>query len=284
VARAIHATSRRRDRPFVAVNCGALSETLLEAELFGSERGAYTGANASRPGLFVAAHGGTLLLDEVGDMPPAMQTALLRVLETSEVRAVGSTKPRSVDVRVIAATHRDLVDLVRKGAFRDDLRYRLEVIQLVVPPLRDRLETADSASICSRTLGTAGLPERRLSQAALDALLRRTWAGNVRELRHVLANAALSAESGLIAPEDLPPERTASASEAPAVASLDLAGPDGHATRVQAIRSALQATAGHRGRAAELLGISRSTLYRYLEIYEIDLAEFEPLGRAREES
>jgi DNA-binding NtrC family response regulator len=179
-----------------------------------------------------------------------------------------------------------LLELVRKGAFRDDLRYRLEVIQLVVPPLRERLE--DMPELCQHLLDDArrryGLPERRLSQAALDALVRRTWAGNVRELRHVLASAALSASSGMIGPEDLPPERAASVSDAPAAASLDLAGPDGHATRVHAIRSALQATAGHRGRAAELLGISRSTLYRYLEIYEIDLAEFEPLGRPREES
>jgi transcriptional regulator with GAF, ATPase, and Fis domain len=283
VARAIHASSARRDGPIVAVNCGALSETLLAAELFGVERGAYTSANASRPGLFVAAHGGTLFLDEVGDMPPAMQTALLRVLETSEIRPVGSTRARKVDVRIVAASHRDLVELVRRGTFRDDLRYRLEVVRVEVPPLRERLE--DLPELCGHLLLDAGrrygLPERRLSAEALQALALRRWPGNVRELRHVLTGAALAASGPLIAPRDLPPERAADrlvaagGPAADAAAAPPVPDVDGHALRVESIRRALKATAGHRGRAAGLLGISRSTLYRYLDAYSIDVGEFD---------
>jgi DNA-binding NtrC family response regulator len=265
VARAIHAASARRDRPFVAVNCGALSENLLAAELFGAERGAYTGATTSRPGVFVAADGGTLLLDEVGDMPPAMQTSLLRVLETSEITPVGATRPRKVDVRILAASHRDLLQLARGGAFRDDLRYRLEVVRIEIPPLRDRME--DLPELCVHLLREAGqryhLPERRLAPATLAALYARRWPGNVRELRHVLASAALAADGDAILPGDIPPERAAR--DDGEIGEAAATGPDGHAMRSDSVRRALRATAGHRGRAAKLLGISRSTLYRYLQ-------------------
>ncbi len=285
VARALHAASNRRDRPFVAVNCGALSESLLAAELFGAERGAYTSATASRPGLFVAADGGTLFLDEVGDMPPAMQTALLRVLETSEVRPVGATRVRKVDVRIISASHRDLLEQVRSGAFRDDLRYRLEVVEVHVPPLRERLE--DLPELCEHFLADVrrryNLRECRLAPDALAALSRRRWAGNIRELRHVLASAALTAASGTILPTDLHPERGADAEE-PSGESSEALGPDGHAIRIQSIRRALRAAAGHRGQAAKLLGVSRSTFYRYLQIYGIDAQEFERTGPAKDDA
>jgi transcriptional regulator with GAF, ATPase, and Fis domain len=286
VARALHSASARRDRPFVAINCGALSENLLESELFGAERGAYTSAIASRPGLFVAAHGGTLLLDEVGDMPPAMQAALLRVLETSEIRPVGSTRSRTVDVRVLAASHTDLVRLVSEGKFRDDLRYRLEVVQIEVPALRTRL--ADLPELCEHLLADVrrryNLPACRLSKDALEMLGRRSWPGNVRELRHVLASAALSAAESAILPADLPPERVSVPPPASAFPNADSVAirEDGHQARVESIRGALRATAGHRGRAAQLLGISRSTFYRYLEMYRIDPTEFEhPTGDDR---
>jgi transcriptional regulator with GAF, ATPase, and Fis domain len=269
VARAIHAASPRRDQPFVAINCGALSETLLAAELFGAERGSYTGATTSRSGLFVAADGGTLLLDEVGDMPPAMQTTLLRVLETSEIRPVGATHARKVNVRVLAASHRDLLELVRRGGFRDDLRYRLEVVRIEVPPLRDRLE--DMPELCHHLLDDVrqryNLPERRLTPAALQALCLRRWPGNVRELRHVLASASLAAEGPSILPNDLPNERSALEITADHGTSKALV-PDVHAARIGSIHNALRATAGHRARAAKLLGISRSTLYRYLQSKE----------------
>jgi transcriptional regulator with GAF, ATPase, and Fis domain len=281
VARAVHAASARRDRPFVALNCGALSETLLAAELFGSARGAYTGSTEKRPGLFAAAHLGTLLLDEVGDMPLAMQTALLRTLESGEVRPVGSTQVRKVDVRVIAASHHDLVELVKQGRFRDDLRYRLEVVRIEVPALRRHLE--DLPELCEHLIGDArrqyGLSEKRLSAAALDALRLRTWRGNVRELRHVLVNGALTAAGSLIEPGDLPAERAAE-KDAP-----DHTGPEGelhgYAFRADAIRRALLATRGHRGRAAKLLGVARSTLYRYCDTYGIELADVDTPWGAR---
>jgi transcriptional regulator with GAF, ATPase, and Fis domain len=272
VARAVHDASGRRDRPFVAVNCGGLSENLLESELFGAERGAYTSANSSRPGLFVAAHSGTLFMDEVGDMPPSMQTALLRVLETSEVRPVGATKARTVDVRVLVASHRDLLELVRKGLFRDDLRYRLEVIRIEVPALRDRLD--DLPELCEHLLRDArrryNLPDKRLAPAAIHVLGLRRWPGNVRELKHALVGAALAAQGPVIGPEDIPAERAADAGAAESQ-SLDApeAEVDGHALRADSLRRALKATAGNRGKAAKLLGISRSTFYRYLESYGI---------------
>jgi transcriptional regulator with GAF, ATPase, and Fis domain len=295
VARALHGLSNRRDRPFVAVNCGALSETLLAAELFGAERGAYTGATAARPGLFLAADGGTLFLDEVGDMPSAMQAALLRVLETSEIRPVGSVRVRKVDVRLIAASHRDLVDLARRGTFRDDLRYRLEVVRIEVPPLRERLEDLPELSeyLLREIRSRYGLPERRLAAEAIQALSRRLWPGNVRELRHVLASAALTATGAMIQRADLPPERAA----APPVLRLPTPVPatppapadalgddvDGHALRVDSIRRALKATAGHRARAAQLLGIARSTFYRYLDLYGIDAQDFDRPDGDRDE-
>jgi DNA-binding NtrC family response regulator len=274
VARAIHAASARRDQAFVAVNCAALSENLLAAELFGSERGAYTGATAARPGLFVAAHGGTLFLDEVGDMPPAMQKALLRVLETAEVRAVGSASTRRVDVRLVAASHRDLAQLVQAGSFREDLLFRLEVVRVMVPPLRERLD--DLPALCERLLHDTrkryNLPDRRLSAEALGALRLRRWPGNVRELRHVLAGATLNAVRDLITPADLPPERGAGPAQ---TESLIEDEDNGHALRAAAIRRALRATKGHRARAAKLLGISRATLYRYCETYQVEMRDFD---------
>jgi serine/threonine-protein kinase PknK len=282
VARAIHATSNRRDRPFVAINCGALSENLLAAELFGAERGAYTSATSARPGLFVAADRGTLFLDEVGDMPHSMQVALLRVLETSEIRPVGATRSRRVDVRILAASHRDLLSLVRAGTFRDDLRYRLEVIRVEVPPLRERLDDLQELSehLLREARRVYGLPERRLSSSAIAALELRRWPGNVRELKHVLASAALATEGPIIGLEDIPAERAAnpdtSGSEPPP------ADVDGHALRADSIRRALRATAGNRGQAAKLLGISRSTLYRYLESHGIAPDSVHPSAEAEE--
>jgi transcriptional regulator with GAF, ATPase, and Fis domain len=281
VARAIHAASARRDRRLVAVNCGALSESLLEAELFGAERGAYTSAVAARPGLLVMADGGTLFLDEVGDMPPAMQVALLRVLETGEVRPVGGSRTRKVDVRVLAASHRDLVALEHEGRFRADLRFRLEVVRVEVPPLRDRLEDLPllAEHLLAEVRKRYALPARHLARDAIDALAARAWTGNVRELRHVLASAALQATGAVITATDLPAERSSAPARAAAV-DAPAAPVDGHEERANAIRRALRATAGQRARAAQMLGISRSTFYRYLEMYGIDPREFGPdLGK-----
>jgi DNA-binding NtrC family response regulator len=196
VARAVHASSLRKEGPFVVESCAALPEGLLEAELFGHEKGAFTGATESRRGAFERADGGTLFLDEVGDMPPRMQALLLRALETGEVRPLGSPAPRRVDCRIIAAARQDLRALVRGGRFREDLFFRLNVIRIVVPPLRERKE--DLPALSEAFLREIGKPASALSPRALEALLRYDWPGNVRELKHAIERASLLAGDGPI--------------------------------------------------------------------------------------
>jgi DNA-binding NtrC family response regulator len=194
-ARALHEASPRRSGPFVAVNCAAVSESLLEAELFGHERGAFTGADRARPGLFVQAHGGTLFLDEIGETSPAMQAKLLRALESGEVRPIGGATSRAVDVRVVCATRRDLAAEVRRGAFRADLYYRLAHLCVELPPLRRRLQ--DLPDLVSALLGQLGAPGAapRIGPEALARLARHAWPGNLRELKNVL-RVALSFDEG----------------------------------------------------------------------------------------
>ncbi len=204
-ARRIHAQSRRHAGPLQAINCAALPEALLEAELFGSTRGSYTGADRDRPGLFRLAHGGTLFLDEIGEMPQSMQAKLLRALEDRRVRPVGASAEVEVDVRLVAATHRDLEELVERGAFRGDLLYRLAVLEVRVPPLRERLEdlpllVAELGPALARDTG-CGLP--RLADCAWRELAAHTWPGNVRELRAVLARATLRAGSAAVTAQQL---------------------------------------------------------------------------------
>ncbi|MBX3468687.1 MAG: sigma 54-interacting transcriptional regulator [Planctomycetes bacterium] len=196
VARAIHQSSRRRDGPFVVESCGALSEGLLEAELFGHEKGAFTGATEARRGAFERAEGGTLFLDEVSDMPARMQALLLRTLETGEVRPLGSPSPRIVDCRVICASRDPLADLVRAGHFREDLYFRINVIRLPVPPLRERKE--DLPTLAEAFLAELGRPASDLSPRALEVLLQHDWPGNIRELRHCLERSSLLAGSGQV--------------------------------------------------------------------------------------
>ena len=203
VARALHDGSPRRDRPFLAENCAAIAENLLESELFGHRKGAFTGAVADRPGHLVAADGGTVFLDEIGDMPMAMQAKLLRVLQDGEVRAVGANTTRKVDVRIVAATHRDLPAAVAAGEFREDLLFRLNVVTLHLPPLRERGDDV-------RAIATGLLPaiaeevgrDATLSAAALDVLARWDWPGNVRELENELRRA-VALSGAVIEPEDL---------------------------------------------------------------------------------
>ncbi|MCB9648609.1 MAG: sigma-54-dependent Fis family transcriptional regulator [Deltaproteobacteria bacterium] len=209
IARAIHARSRRKDAPFVAVNCAAIPEGLIESELFGHEKGAFTGASRHHEGLVESAHGGTLFLDEVGELPPSAQARLLRVLQESEVRQVGSNKTRKVDVRVIAATHRDLPELVRAGAFREDLYFRLRVLDIRLPPLRERPEDlpqlADHllAKACHK-VGRSGLS---LSPEALAAMAAHPWPGNVREMENAIERAVILADDLVIDVELLGLER-----------------------------------------------------------------------------
>lgn len=281
VARAVHRNSPRSHKPFIALNCAALPPTLLESELFGHERGAFTGADRSRGGLFEAAHEGSLFLDEIGEMPPEAQAKLLRVLTDGQVVRIGSTRPRQVDVRVIAATHRDLQQRMREGLFREDLYYRLAVVPIPVPPLRDHPE--DIATLCELFLRQASrdlkVPKHELSPAALKYLMNYSFPGNIRELRNLIERACILSVSKQIELENFP--------IADSQRKLDT--PDGGAPRnwvdflpesVQLreflgeaektlIERALKETSGAQAEAARRLGLSRSDLSYKLSKYGI---------------
>lgn len=267
VARAIHRHGRRSARPFVAVNCAAIPGELLESQLFGHVRGAFTGAIADRAGSFREADGGTLFLDEIGDMDLALQAKLLRVLQERVVMPLGG-KPVSVDVRILAATHRDLDRLVREGKFREDLYWRLGVVPLALPPLRDRL--ADIVPLAEHFLALAAAPgsaAKRLSAAAAARLLAHPWPGNVRELRNAMERVAVLARRPVIGPEDL------DFLQAPAATTQDWLDGDlpSAIARLEAamIRRALAASQGSRTEAARRLGIHRQLLYEKLRKYGI---------------
>jgi two-component system NtrC family response regulator/two-component system response regulator AtoC len=275
VAKLLHARSPRRHRPFVVVDCGALQESLLQSELFGHERGAFTGADRAKPGLFEVAHGGTIFLDEIGEISLATQVKLLRVLDTSTFRHVGATSEITVNVRLIAATNRDLEAMVRQRLFREDLYYRLSSITLHVPPLRER--RADIGLLADHFV--ARLNERfggakRLSLEARRLLVQHDWPGNVRELLHVIEGAMVVCEGLEILPEHL-----SAAVRVPVGAARNAEGAETGADRPPLptleslerlhIERALKATAGHRSHTAKLLGISERNLYRKLREYEL---------------
>ncbi len=277
LARHIHAQSRRARGPFVALNCAALPETLLESELFGHEKGAFSGAVASRKGKFEQAEGGTLLLDEIGEMDPRLQAKILRVIQEKEVDRLGGTAPVKVDVRLLAATHRDLAAEVAKGRFREDLYFRLNVLALHIPPLRAR--PADILPLaeyfCARYARANGVPDRPLSAAARAGLLAHSWPGNVRELENCAHRAVLLAEGAEIGPEaiELTPPR---APEMPAQAAAQAAVPARISALVgrkveeverELIIETLAHCLGNRTRAAEILGISIRTLRNKLGEY-----------------
>ena len=261
VARALHDGSGRN--PFVAINCAALPENLLESELFGHVKGAFTGADRDRAGLFESAHGGTLFLDEIGELPPLLQPKLLRVLEDGVVRRVGATAERTVDVRLVAATNRDLEQRVQEGTFRGDLFWRLNVLTVHVPPLRER--SADIPLLAEHF--AAG---RRIAPNAMVLLTAYTWPGNVRELRNAIERAGALSATGEIHADDLP-ARVQDAARATAIIS--------DASRRQIplrnlereyILEVLRSTGGNKTRAAEILGLDRKTLYRKLEEYRLE--------------
>ncbi len=266
VARALHQRSNRRSKPFVAVNCAAIPEDLLEAELFGAARGAYTGAIKDRPGKLEVADGGTLFLDEIGDMPLGMQPKLLRVLQEGAIERLGSNVTRNVDVRVVAATHRDLARLVQERRFREDLYYRINVFPIAVPPLRKRTEDIEPLSRAALRRFAARLGvQARLTPAAMEQLRSYPWPGNVRELMNVLERAVLLSENGLIEHVELP------ATEGPSGAhpsGSDEVRPLSQAVAEAeraAIAAALERTGGNKAQAARLLGISVRTLWYKLE-------------------
>jgi DNA-binding NtrC family response regulator len=269
VARYIHDLSERSEGPFVPINCGALPETLLESELFGHVKGSFTGAVRDKEGLFTAAGGGTFFLDEIAEIAPSTQVKLLRVLQEREVLPVGGTEPIPVDVRLIAATNRDLDEEMRNGRFRSDLYYRLNVIALHLPPLRERLDDIPLlVEGCLERLAAArSQPPRRLSQAALEVLLAYDWPGNVRELENVLEHAALVSDGEEI-PADALPDRARSRRATPLVAERTHVNPTLDAVERAYILWVLQSEGGNKTRAAEVLGIDPSTLYRKLSRYE----------------
>jgi DNA-binding NtrC family response regulator len=266
IARLVHEESMRASGPFIAVNCGAITETLLESELFGHARGSFTGATQDRPGLFEAANSGTLLLDEVGEVSPGMQVKLLRALQEREIRRVGENKSRRVDVRVVAATNRDLAHGVAGGTFRQDLYYRLKVVELHVPPLRERRD--DILALGRVLLADAALRMKRkisgLSPAAADQLLRYEWPGNVRELENAMERAVALARGSRVELEDLP-EEIRQAFPKPMATAGTIRPLD--EIQKEYILEALKLNGGNQTRTAEQLEIGSATLYRKLKSY-----------------
>ena len=269
VARYIHELSERSDGAFFSLNCGALPESLLESELFGHVKGSFTGAVRDKQGLFAAARGGTFFLDEIGEMKPATQVKLLRVLQEREALPVGGTEPIQVDVRVLAATNRDLDEEIRRGAFRSDLYYRLNVIALHLPPLRDRREDIPvlAEAFLRKVSEQQGEPLKRLSADALDAISVYDWPGNVRELENALEHAAILTRDAEISVAALP-ERITQRKSQPLVSDRPNDNPTMETIERAYIMWVLQAEGGNKTRAAEVLGIDPSTLYRKLSRYE----------------
>ncbi|MFO1327722.1 MAG: sigma-54 dependent transcriptional regulator [Rubrivivax sp.] len=280
-ARRVHELSLRRDGPFVSVNCGAIPENLIESELFGHTKGAFTSADRARKGLFMQADRGTIFLDEIGELPLALQTKLLHVLEAKEVRALGSEQPRKVDVRIIAATNRELQAMVREGRFREDLFFRLSVFQIVMPPLRER--RPDLAGLMRHLLAQrvhpSGAAPLELDPEAEDLLVAFDWPGNVRQLENVLHRAAILADGGLIRAVDLPPEVSrVTAPEGGAAAAAPAGNGEGtlrervRRFELSLIRRAIDEAGGDRRLAAQRMGIGLSSLYRKLEEFSGDNA------------
>jgi DNA-binding NtrC family response regulator len=283
VARALHYNSARRDKPFIAINSAALPETLIESELFGHEKGSFTDAQARRIGQFELAHGGTLFLDEIGDLSPATQAKLLRVLQEREFTRVGGTQPIKVDVRIVTATNKRLDELVRREAFREDLYYRINVVVLHLPPLRERREDIPllAQHILSRRTEGGGRAKQEFTKGALETLTAHAWPGNVRELENVIEQALIWSRGGPIEPEHLP----AGLLQAPS--RQEPAGPDLSSGRISLEKSvleferkmildALQRTGYVQTRAAALLGISRRMLKYRMDALGISRPSSEP--------
>ncbi len=263
VARAIHAASPRATRRFVAVDCGAIAEGVLESELFGHARGAFTGAQAARRGLFEEADQGTLFLDEIGDVGPNLQARLLRALQEGTIRSVGTNDPIPVDVRVVAASNKDLAQAVKEGRFREDLFYRLNVVTIRIPPLRERRE--DIPLLAEHFAAKHGKAEgAAVSPAARDLLVAHDWPGNVRELENVVARALALNPSGVILPEDLPEHLRAARTAAEPAGVMVQDRPTLAELERRYAAQVLRETSGNKTRAAEILGIDRKTLYRLL--------------------
>jgi DNA-binding NtrC family response regulator len=270
VAKAIHYNGPRTDQCFYAVNCGALTETLLEMELFGHVRGSFTGATENKRGIFEAASGGTVFLDEVSEMSPALQVKVLRTLEEQEVRRIGSNEVIKVDVRIIAASHRNLAEWVEEGKFRQDLYYRLRVIEFALPPLRERRE--DIPLLVEHFLKKLGQERERafsIAPPALSVLMNYSWPGNVRELENALESAVALNRTGLIVPEDLPDKARGETREIKRLEDYYTDLPPLEEMERRYLVHVLKATRGNKAKTAEILGIDRRTLYRKAEKYKL---------------
>lgn len=262
VARAIHESGPRAQRPFVAINCTAIPESLLESELFGHAKGSFTGAINRKRGLFEEAQGGTLFLDEIGDMNVALQAKLLRVIQERKVRAVGDNVPREVDVRIIAATHKDLKAAMKEGCFREDLYYRLSVIPVVIPPLRHRPEDIPPLAehFLSKYAATNGVSVTGFTKRAMTKLMKMRWDGNVRELENLVERATVLCSGPLIDEGDVPGADMVSPDQFFSSATADF--PTIEQLEARYIRLVLEKTAGRKDQAAQILGMNRRTLYR----------------------
>jgi len=263
VARALHDNSTRADNPFVAINCGALPETLIESELFGHRKGSFTGADDHRVGLFEVASSGTIFLDEIGELPKAMQAKLLRVLESGEIRRVGENKITTVDVRVVCATHRDLPTMVADEQFREDLMYRVNPFEISLPPLRERIEDVPDLARHLLTRHRGLRPkDSELAEDAVEALLGHVWPGNVRELANVIEHATILCDTGPIRHEHLP--QHFDSRQLQGAAKLRRGPVTLREMEMDAINDTLERTGGNKPQAAEELGISLKTLYNKL--------------------
>jgi DNA-binding NtrC family response regulator len=278
VARRIHEMSPRHDAPFVAVNCGALPENLVESEFFGHRKGAFTGADSARKGLFEVANGGTLFLDELGELDRTMQVKLLRFLESGEIRRVGENESFIVDVRVVCATHRDLQEMVQKGDFREDLFFRVNTFEIHLPPLRERREDIPAIArfLISRHLKRANIPEDILSPDAAEVLLTHDWSGNIRELANALEHAVILSENDQILPEHLPASVTRKSLKSGSTAGSSFQVPKSKDSKAKKLREiememilhVLDKHNGDKPKAAEELGIALKTLYNKLNQYQ----------------
>ena len=270
-ARAIHALSARQDHPFLGVNCSAIPETLLESELFGHVKGAFTGAVRDKVGVFQATHGGTLLLDEVGDLSPLLQLKLLRVLQEREIQRVGDDRPLKVDVRLITATNKDLKHLLTSGALREDFYYRIRVFEIMLPPLRERRE--DIPLLVNRFVAelsrTHGKTVKGIARDALQRMLDYPWPGNVRELKNAIEHAFVTVSGDRITLLDLPPELRSPPGRHTRARHGPMLTPEEQAER-RRVLDALQKTGGNRSEAARILGFSRVTLWKKMRRFGID--------------
>jgi len=282
VARAIHNLSPRKDKPFVALNCSAIPATLIESELFGYERGAFTGADQRRIGNFELAHNGTLFLDEIGELPLELQAKFLRVLEDRKFRRLGGRAEVEVDVRVICATNRDLKEEIRRGRFREDLYFRLHVFTIVLPPLRERREDVPLLvhHFIEKFNGETGKRVQGVTPAALATLQGYAWPGNIRELRNSLERAMILVDGDVIGEEHLPPDLQATRPEA-AMLRVPLGVPMEKVEK-EYILASLQKNGGNKARTAEVLGISEKTLYNKLNRYAAEARERSAEGPASE--